>query len=145
MIFPSEAIRAKYEPNEVFIFPEFKLLRQNTIYWTGLAFIPWVFVQIWWGKGESDMAYLGDKMVIIGDLSFFREHEILSGVLKVRDLRDNKKANILFTVRDDVIELGTGLEATKTETNEIQRHLGLLYKKFQQHLFGYPSSITFIV
>ena len=91
------------------------------------------------------MAYLGTKMIIVGDLTFHRSVRVLSGVIKVRHLRDSTRVNILFTVRDDKIELGTGLEATKTETNEIQRHLGLLYKKFQQHLFGYPSSITFIV
>ena len=91
------------------------------------------------------MAYLGTKMVIVGDLSFYREHDILSGVLKVRQLEDNKKANILFTVKDDFITLGAGLEADKTETAEIHRHLGLLYKKFKQQSFGYPDSITFIV
>ena len=91
------------------------------------------------------MAYLGDKMVIVRDLTFYRERNILSGVMKVRDLRDEKKANILFSIKDEEIVLGAGLEATKTETAEIQRHLGLLYKKFQQHLFGYPESITFIV
>ena len=91
------------------------------------------------------MANLGTKMITVRDLTFYRPHDVLSGVIKARYLEDNKSVNILFTIRGGKIELGTGLKATKTETNEIKRHLGLLFKKFQQHLFGYPSSITFIV